>query len=297
MKPSFLIANESATARKIERYTEDGKRERDARKRKAQRYERVSFCTTYVAISDMLKWSNLKASAPTVNDYAMDMQENIDMTPCFFNSASLDDDDIENARELVRYLLPNVPASAIDDDELETDLRRAMCDASESDYCDQFSTWLIGEIERVADETGIEWAWLDEKRAPTEYAYEAAYIGFAVSRRAFLKDDAPFWTTFNCHSCYTSNRDRMDNAADIVEEHIGDECREKINLEFFDERGSRGGETDAWPEYFMEGRSSVVDELEHKEKEMRAKLRAMIAARAPLHKRAELIANAYGASS
>lgn len=303
-KPPFLIRYEVTQARALERSKEKSAAEREAAKDRARRYNRISFCREDWHLEDFFKWTPRSMSnADSLGDVCNALRDDLDFSEAYFGRHGRDvSDDMPDALALVQYLAPGVTRRALDAmrEDIADDLRRAMCYAAESDYEAQFYHWLVDALESAADETGAEWAWLDNKGNPTEYPCEAARIGFAVSRRAYLDRAAEWWPawwhdkTRSDWDNYANNRERLEAASDHMREHIGEKVKGAVDISHFDERGSIYADDAAWPDYFLDGMSSALDTWRADNAKMRARLRDMIRSRAPLEARAALVATVDG---
>ena len=303
-KPAFLIRYEETQARALARSKEKADAEREAAKSRAQRYNRATFWRDYWHIEDFFKWTPRGMShRDTLGDVCNALRENLDFSEAYFGRHGFDvREDIDDACALVQYLAPGITRRTLDAmrEDIADDLRRAMCDAAESDYEAQLYYWLVDALESAADATGAEWTWLDSDGKPTLYPTEAARVGFAVSRRAYLDKSAEWWPawwhdkTRSDWDNYATNRERMDAAEDHMREFIGDKVKGSVDISDFDERGGRYGDHDAWPDYFREGLGSALETWQANNAKMRARLRDMIRSRAPLETRAALVATVDG---
>lgn len=264
-----------------------------------RRYKRTKFCRVSADLESFFKWHPLKGSV-TLDGLAESLREHaID----YYLSRDYIRDEyvpMDDATEIVRYATHyRMPARVAAEmaDEIRNDAARAMGEAALNDYEAQYQDWLFSEIESAADDIGASaWAFLDNKGNPTTDYYDSESVGFAWTRAAFMDRTAEHWpvTYYGFHTWdnYDSNRERLDAADEILGEHVGENLG-KINLEFFDERGARYGDPDEWPQFLVDY-SETADAWRAKDRNMRERLREMIANRAPLESRAALIATVYG---
>jgi hypothetical protein len=250
------------------------------------RYTRSKFATAEVYLSDVLK--HYRGRAPTFGDVDNDVSENVDMSYCYFRGYD-PSDDIKDACAIVVHLCPNMPRRVLDLESVADDLSRSKCRAAETDYRDQFTVWLRKAFEYAANITGAPWAWLESSGAASAYPWDANQIGFALSRRAFLKGG--HW---EAQQSWETQREYMDRASDVLQEYVSDVMRDKVDMSDFDERGSVYADDENWPEYMLED-CNTAQEWEQSDTRMREQLKRMIKARAPLDVRAALVATVYGA--
>lgn len=265
------------------------------------KWRRTTFCRVSFDVLEMFKWTPRELSSSATLGELSDVMRP-DLSECYFGQYARDAvrDEMDDARETIAGLYPDVPCRMLSDGDIADDLRRAMCSAAENDLEVQAWEWLRGEVDDKAGDVGALWVGLDDKGEPSTCPAEWASLSFAVSRRAFLdRGRAAWWSTpgerwWDNWTDYASNRERLDAADDIMSEHVADNLRGRINLEHFDERGSRWGDPELWPLYFLDYGSDAADTLERAIVKMRQTLRAMMKSRAPLETRAALVATVYG---
>lgn len=298
-KPAILTRTESRIQSQRDKRTRDTEARRAKYRRNGARYLAATFWQTSCELSEFFKGRGFDHA--TLNDAENDCMDRCDFSYLYGRECRRDIEKEygDEARELFAYLCPDAPLSVYRE-QIADDMVRAVAASQRADYASQFFDWCRDAIESAAQSSGLVWCYLDKAGKPTDQEYDAHAVGFACSRRAFLDRSAKWWpekwwakgeTTWND---YASNRERMDAADDVLSDHISEHLESKAaNLEHFDERGARYGDADYWPEYFIDY-SEAREEWESAKKKMRARLREMIANRAPLELRAALVASVYG---
>lgn len=298
-KPAILTRTESRIQSQRDKRTRDTEARRAKYRRNAARYLAASFWQGSRDIADFFKGRGFDHA--TLQDAENDCMDNVDFSYLYGRDyrRELEREYGDDGRELFAYLCPDAPLSVYRE-QIADDVTRAVADSRRADYALQFFDWCRDAVEDAADSSGLVWCWLDKAGKPTDQEYDAHAVGFACSRRAFLDRSAEWWpekwwakgeTTW---SDYASNRERMDAADDVLSEFLGEHLEsEGADLESFDERGSRYADDDYWPEYFSDY-SEAREQWENDKAKMRARLREMIANRAPLELRAALVASVYG---
>lgn len=249
--------------------------------------KRVKFARTTIDIARFINDSHTRLKCDgTISEIEQEFDElHMDYDPgdCWPDCA-------DDAREILRYLCPDMPERVASeyDDTLRIDVLRAVSDAARSDYCAQFARYLVDGIVDAIDEAlpaGALWAWCDSAGNPTAEYYECDRIMVAMPHRKIMAKDCPVFE-------YYSGDDKNADAADMLAEYITENAS-GIRPDFFGERGGRYGDSDEWPRNLAEY-CEAAQEWKSARDKMRAKLKSLIRARAPLHVRAELVASVYG---
>lgn len=191
----------------------------------------------------------------------------------------------DDAREWLRKQCPDMPERVMDRyiGTLQNDAARAIDATERDDYCAQFNKFLRDGIADAIDESlpdGAVWCWCDANGNPTTAFYECDRVLVAMPNRLAADKRAEWY------------QEDM-NVSDMLAEWIADNA-EKMRPDFFDDRGYRYGDSDGWQDRMGECGDSAADEWRADVKKMRARLRDMIANRAPLELRAALVATVYG---
>ena len=301
-KPAILARTESRIQSQRDKRTRDTEARRAKYRRNAARYLAASFWQGSRNIADFFKGRGFDHA--TLQDAKNDCTDNVDFSYLYSRdyARELEKEYGDDGRELFAYLCPDAPLSVYRE-QIADDVTRAVADSRRADYALQFFDWCRDAVEDAAESSGLVWCYLDKAGKPTDQEYDAHAVGFACSRRAFLNRNAEWWliTHWRGHgephdtwNDYASNRERVDAADDVLSDYLREHLEsEGADLEHFDERGSRYGDADYWPEYFSDY-SEARDEWESAKAKMRARLREMIANRAPLELRAALVASVYG---
>lgn len=301
-KPAAIVRLETRNADASVKRQRETEARRAAYRRNAARYNAVTFWREARDLSDFFKPRQFDHD--TLQDAENDCMDSVDHSYLFAREYARDivKEYGDDARDLFRYLAPAAPFERYRD-RVAADLVRAVADARRADYALQFFDYCRDAVERAANETGMEWTWLDAAGNPTDQEYDARRVGFACSRRAYLNRNAEWWpvTHWRGHgephdawNDYASNRERLDAADDVLGDYLTETLEsERADLEHFDERGSRYGDDDYWPECFSDY-SEAVEAFREDDGRMRERLRAMIRNRAPLEDRAALVASVYG---
>lgn len=298
-KPAFLVRIESRTQAARDKRTRETEARRAVYRRNGARYLAASFWRGSADIAEFFK--NGRFDHATLNDAENDCFDNVDFHYVYAADMrrELEKEYGDDARALFRYLCPDAPAHVYRE-QIADDLARAVADAQRADYSLQFSDWCRDAVEDAAESSGLIWCYLDKAGNPTDQEYDAHAVGFACSRRVYLDKGAEWWPEkwwdkgASTWDDYASNRERMESADDVLGEFLRDHLQsEGADLEYFDERGSRYADDDYWPELFADY-SEAREEWESDKAKMRARLREMIANRAPLELRAALVASVYG---
>ena len=269
----------------------------------AKRVNRVNKLRAVRATFDIQRFINTRNTCLKCDGSIMDIENEFwelmihSESPVYFQSREAWNKHGDDARELLRYQAPNMPARVVSQYEntLRGDMLRAMFDAETSDYCAQFDRYLVRGIVDAIDAaipTGAVWCWADSAGNPTTEYYECDSVIVAMHQRAATDGKCVIWEDYS--GDFATRAERRDNAADALQEYVqemaGEDALDPTN---FDERGYRYGDRDAWPVRFIES-SEAGGEWNAVDKAMRAKLRGMIANRAPLETRAALVATVYG---
>lgn len=302
-KPAAIVAIESRNDRAIERRRKDDETRRAASRQRIARYNAVTFWRGSFELSECFKEGRRRGGFDweTLNDAQNDMRDRCDHSYFFEHGCSreIENESLDDALALFRFMRPNAPAHLYRE-AIARDLVRAYASAAADDYSLQFFDYCRDAIESAADAVGLPWVWLDSSGNPTTEDYDAHAVGFACSRRAYLDKAAAWWPawwhdkTRSDWDNYDNNRERIEAADDVMRERVAEILQENAgDLEGFDERGNRAGDTDWWPALFQDY-SEAAQEFDDDNAKMRARLRDMIRTRAPLEKRAELVATVYG---
>lgn len=299
--PQILAARFTGRATmQTERDKRDAERVRADNRARVAAYNRARFVRWEIDLEDMMKGGRAK-NCDTLNDYQNDCQDGWGDNDFYFSrDHSPEAEDIAGAAEVIAwssgYPLRVVAARR---DDVERDLRRAMSEAASSDFAYTYFKWLRSSLASAADDAacgGMVWAWLDSNKKATAEDYDSPYIGFSLSRRAFLDRSAPWWDSWkpgDVWNNYDNNRERLEAAGDIVGEYLSEKMRGCVNVEHFNERGGEYGDPADWPERLADY-SETAESLHAENEKMRAMLKAQIKARAPLAVRAATVASVYG---
>lgn len=290
-KPAILTRAESRIQSQRDKRTRDTEARRAKYRRNAARYLAASFWQGSRDIADFFKGRGFNHA--TLQDAENDCIDNVDFS--YLYSRELENEYGDDGRELFAYLCPDAPLSVYRE-QIADDVTRAVAYSRRADYALQFFDWCRDAVEDAADSSGLVWCWLDKAGKPTDQEYDAHAVGFACSRRMYLSQSAEWWWAKgeSVWNDYASNRERMDAADDRLSEFLGEHLEsEGANLEHFYERDSRYADDDYWPAYFSDY-SEAREQWESDKAKMRARLRKMIANRAPLELRAALVASVYG---
>ena len=301
-KPAILTRTESRIQSQRDKRTRDTEARRAKYRRNAARYLAASFWQGSRNIADFFKGRGFDHA--TLQDAENDCMDNVDFSYLYSRdyARELEKEYGDDARELFAYLCPDAPLSVYRE-QIADDMVRAVADSQRADYALQFFDWCRDAVEDAAESSGLVWCYLDKAGKPTDQEYDAHAVGFACSRRAYLNCNAEWWpiTHWRGHgephdawNDYGTNSERMDAADDVLSDYLREHLEsEGADLESFDERGSRYADDDYWPEYFSDY-SEAREQWENDKAKMRARLREMIANRAPLELRAALVASVYG---
>jgi hypothetical protein len=249
-------------------------------------YKRAKFYRTSLDISDIIRHG--ARGCDSLMDYENDMQESCDNNMWeYVHNDMLPD--MEDARAVIEWA-HDVPRAYLMQHagDVRRDLKRAYVTAYSQNYAADYMRWLADSIAERADETGMRWCWLDGNGEPTTEDYEAERVGFACTRAGYLG----MVRELDGYDSRSPDSYHVDNADENVQEFIAPMLR-AVNIEHFDERGSRGADTDDWPDHLSDY-SDTAETYHSETRKLRAKLKELIKARAPLHVRQAAVESVTG---